>query len=555
MMDAARWKLIERIYERVSELPAEERTTYLQTHHKDDPDLIEQVESLFGQKDEAVGFFESFRGDIFTNFEEDQPPVSNTDPLLGLRVAQYVIEDRLGVGGMGTVYRAKDVKLERNVALKVLHPELSGDEQARDRFVTEAKTASTLNHPNVATIYGIEDVLDNRLAIAMMFCEGSSLKERLEGDLPDMQQVIQISLQIASGLNAAHEKGVIHRDIKPGNVMLDTNDRARIVDFGLARFAGQAKITKTGDTMGTVAYMSPEQAKGEAVTHQADIWSFGVVLFEMLTGELPFHADTMHAMLYAVINEQPIPLAGLRPDIPAPLEEIVNRALSRDLHSRYQDFHEVITDLQAVQDGKVLTTNPVAASEEVAVARAVEKEIKENTETARILVVDDEPDIELMLRQQYFRKIRSGEWDLVFAENGEDALEKLAAHPDIQLILTDIQMPGMDGLTLLSRLKELGRLTRTIVVSAYGDMRNIRKAMNNGAYDFLTKPIQFSDLESTIYKTLDNIRELQIARSTRDRLARLENELGFARRIQQDLLPKPLPSNALIFICGYPARS
>lgn len=551
MMDANRWKLIERIYEAVRELSEKERDAYLDVHYGDDKAVVAEVHKLFNQKDEAVNFFEAFRGDIFSSIDDpvEEPAPAYADPLVGTQVAHYHIEEKVGSGGMGVVYKALDIKLQRNVALKVLNTELNSNEEARARFMTEAKAASALSHPNVATVYAVEDILDNRLAIAMTFCEGKSLKDRMKKEgLPEIVDAVNIGLQIAKGLHAAHEKGIVHRDIKPGNIMLDKGGNVSLVDFGLARVMGETKITKTGSTMGTVAYMAPEQAKGGKAGHQADIWSFGVVLFEMLTGQMPFYGEHLHSMLYAVINEQPIPISGLRPGIPSQLEHVVSRALSKELKQRYDNFGHVISDLQAVLDGKELFEPEVVAEEPAAVEVAP---VEGANEPVKILVVDDEPDIELLLRQQYYKKIRAGEWELIFAENGADALKKIDEMPSIHLVLTDIQMPEMDGLTLLSKLRERKRLIRTIVVSAYGDMKNIRKAMNQGAYDFLTKPIQFPDLERTIYKTIDNINELQQAHSLQRRLLNLENELTLARRIQQQVLPKRLPESDELSVYAY----
>ncbi len=558
-MDQTRWKLVEQLYEEVRELSEVDRSAYLKKQHKADEDLVAMVHALFARQDEAVDFFSSLQDDIFRNSEifyrkkdagaekpADDSAIHLQDPLIGQQVAQYQIEALLGSGGMGRVYRAHDTKLHRDVALKVINADLNSNDEARERFLVEARAASALMHSNVATVYAIEEILGSRLAIAMSYCEGDTLKEvlkkgALKKEVFPVEKAIQIALQIARGLNAAHRKGIIHRDVKPGNVMISHDGMVRIVDFGLARFSGQSRITRTGSTMGTVSYMAPEQVKGERVTHQVDIWAFGVVLFEMLTGQVPFNGEHMHSMLYAIVNEYPVRLSGLRPDIPAQLDVIVSRALDKDLNRRYKDFEDIISDLESVLAGKEL-----AQPEPVQIVSAVELSDDSAPEPhgpIQILIVDDEPDIELLMRQQYMKKIRAGEWNLIFAENGRDALEKLESNPEIQVVLTDIQMPVMNGLTLLGNIQDMDRLIKTIVVSAYGDMQNIRQAMNNGAYDFVTKPIQFTDLERTIYKTLDNIKEIQAARSAQMRLITLENELGLARKIQQEVLPKKWQEN------------
>ncbi len=558
MMDATRWKLIERLYEEVRELSEAQRKAYLTSHPDTDAELIAEVNVLLDQQEKAAGFFEEFREDIFSKVEEpeEKTPAQATDSLVGRKIAQYKVEEKIGDGGMGAVYKALDTKLDRYVALKILHASLSSSEEAKERFIIEAKAASLLSHPNVATVYAIEDLPDERMAIAMMYCEGTTLKERLKQGLPEIDIAVDIAIQIAKGLLAAHQRGVIHRDIKPGNIMLGERDEVRIVDFGLARVAGQSRITRTGSTMGTVAYMAPEQAKGAQTGHQADIWSFGVVLFEMLTGQVPFYGEHIHSMLYAVINEQPVPIAGLRPGIPSQLSYIVTRAISKDLFHRYNNFEEIINDLETAQKGKDIEKKVDEHSTDSGALDVLSQQREQEEGAIKILVVDDEPDVELLLRQQYMKKIRAEEWQLVFAENGVDALEKLEADPEIQLVMTDIQMPVMNGLTLLSRIDEMDRLIRTIVVSAYGDMQNIRKAMNAGAFDFVTKPIQFPDLERTIYKTIDQIRSQKLADDNQHRLLSLENELDLARQVQQSVLPKQLPESDELSIYAYmePAR-
>ena len=192
---------------------------------------------------------------------------------------KYKILEELGEGGMGIVYKAKDTKLDRTVALKFLPPELTRDEEAKERFIQEAKAASALDHPNICTIYEIDETKDNRMFISMACYEGESLREKIDKGLVKIEEATDIAAQIAQGLDKAHKKGIIHRDIKPANIMITEDGVVKIVDFGLAKLAGQVKLTRTGTTLGTVAYMSPEQAQGEAVDHRTDIWSLGVVLY------------------------------------------------------------------------------------------------------------------------------------------------------------------------------------------------------------------------------------------------------------------------------------
>jgi serine/threonine protein kinase len=208
--------------------------------------------------------------------------------MIGQTISHYKILEKLGGGGMGVVYKAEDTKLKRLVALKFLPTELTHDEEAKVRFVHEAQAASALDHPNICNIHEIDETDDGRIFICMAYYEGETLKEKIErGPLP-IDQTLDLTLQIAQGLAKAHEHGITHRDIKPANVMITKDGIAKIVDFGLAKLAGQSRLTQTGSTLGTMAYMSPEQARAEVVDHRTDIWALGVVLYEMLTGQLPF---------------------------------------------------------------------------------------------------------------------------------------------------------------------------------------------------------------------------------------------------------------------------
>jgi len=215
--------------------------------------------------------------------------------MVGKTISHYKILEKLGEGGMGVVYKAEDIKLKRTVALKFLPPELTRNSKARKRFIQEAQAASALDHPNICVIHEIDeakpapaDAGDGQMFICMAYYEGETLEQKIENGPLETEEIINIALQIAQGLAKAHENGIVHRDIKPGNIIITNDGTAKILDFGLAKLAGQVRITKTGATIGTVAYMSPEKARGEEVDHQSDIWSYGVVLYEMITGRLPF---------------------------------------------------------------------------------------------------------------------------------------------------------------------------------------------------------------------------------------------------------------------------
>jgi dienelactone hydrolase/predicted Ser/Thr protein kinase len=262
----------------------------------------------------------------------------------GTMISHYKIIEKIGAGGMGVVYKALDTRLDRPVALKFLPPRLLCDAEAKARFEHEAKAASALNHNNITTIHEIDEA-EGRCFIVMEYIEGQSIRELLKERPLAIDEIADIALQIGSGLDAAHKKGIIHRDIKSANIMWTDTGQAKIMDFGLAKVKTVTRLTREGTTLGTVAYMSPEQARGEEVDHRSDIWSLGVVLYEMLSGELPFKGDREAAILYSVVHEEPKPLKETRPGVPPELVKIIDRALKKKAESRYPSVAEMLTDL------------------------------------------------------------------------------------------------------------------------------------------------------------------------------------------------------------------
>jgi non-specific serine/threonine protein kinase len=283
--------------------------------------------------------------------------------MIGKTISHYKIIDGLGQGGMGVVYKAEDTKLQRLVALKFLPENLTRDAEAKARLVQEARAAAALNHPNICTIYEIDES-EGRLFLALEFVEGETLRKKVTSNQLSVSSVVEYAVQIVEGLQAAHEKGVIHRDIKSSNLMITTKGQIKIMDFGLAKLAGGSFLTKDKSTMGTVAYMSPEQARGRKVDQRTDLWSFGVVLYEMLTGQLPFQSDHEQVLIYAIINEMPEPISDLRPDTPQALAAIVNKALTKNFDKRYQRVEEMLADLHALQGPASLAT-PVVKTPKV----------------------------------------------------------------------------------------------------------------------------------------------------------------------------------------------
>jgi serine/threonine protein kinase/tetratricopeptide (TPR) repeat protein len=266
--------------------------------------------------------------------------------MIGKIISHYRIVEQLGEGGMGEVYKAEDIKLKRTVALKFLHPELTREEEAKTRFIHEARAASALEHPNICTVFEIDQTSEGQSFIAMSYCEGETLKNRIERGPLILDHAINIAIQCCRGLTKAHEKSIIHRDIKSANIMIAGDDQVKIVDFGLAKLSGKTQLTMEGSTLGTIAFMSPEQARGEVVDHRTDIWSLGVVLYEMITGQLPFKGEYEQAVVHSIINEMPDALTGLRTAVPLELERIVNKCLEKDPADRYQHMDELIVDLR-----------------------------------------------------------------------------------------------------------------------------------------------------------------------------------------------------------------
>jgi serine/threonine protein kinase/tetratricopeptide (TPR) repeat protein len=270
-------------------------------------------------------------------------------PMIGRTISHYKILEHLGGGGMGVVYKAEDTHLKRTVALKFLPAAFSLDPDAKARFKNEAEAASSLDHPNICNVHDIDETADGQIFICMACYEGQTLKKRIEeGPLP-LSDAIDIALQVARGLQAAHEAGMVHRDVKPANIMVTAKGEAKILDFGVAKLAGRAVLTKTGSTVGTAAYASPEQARGEEVDRRSDIFSLGVVLYEMITGHRPFRGEHEAAITYSLMNETPEPLAKYKADVPQELQRVIDKSLGKQREDRYQHIDEMLVDLRNAQ--------------------------------------------------------------------------------------------------------------------------------------------------------------------------------------------------------------
>ena len=266
--------------------------------------------------------------------------------MIGRTVSHYHILEQLGGGAMGVVYKAQDTRLKRLVALKFLPATLTRDDDAKRRFVQEAESASALDHPHVCTIHDIDQTEDGQVFIAMAFYEGETLKKRVQkGPLP-IDDVLLFSHQIAQGLQAAHDAGIIHRDVKPANVMITTRGEAKLVDFGIAKLAGHADLTQTGSSVGTISYMAPEQFEGR-VDARADLWALGVVMYELLAGRRPFEGDNDMETMNAVFHHTPQPIVAFRTDVPEPLAAVIGRALQKDPGRRFGSAAEMATAIDA----------------------------------------------------------------------------------------------------------------------------------------------------------------------------------------------------------------
>src|SRR5256714_97063 len=351
-MTPERWQQLKQIFQSALERTPAERSAFLSEACADDPALRSQVDSLIASHEQAGDSIEAMAAEAATEMLGDEQP----GPILGKQISHYRVVGRIGRGGMGEVFLAQDTSLGRKVALKLLRSDFTRIEERLRRFQQEARAASALNHPNILTIHEIGH--DGSLHfMATEYVEGETLRQHLSRARMTVGETLNVGVQVASALAAAHQAGIIHRDIKPENIMVRTDGNVKVLDFGLAKLT-EPKTSETaaptlpqvetapGVVMGTFSYMSPEQARGLPVDARTDIWSLGVMIYEMVAGRQPFEGETASDVMSLILQKEPPPLAHSSPEVPPELERIVRKALRKDKEERYQTIKDLLIDLR-----------------------------------------------------------------------------------------------------------------------------------------------------------------------------------------------------------------
>ncbi|MDX2041891.1 MAG: serine/threonine-protein kinase [Acidobacteriota bacterium] len=358
-MTPERWQQIEQLYHRALELDSAARAAFLGSATKADAELRREVESLLASHDEAASFIEQPPADIVAGM------MAEKHSMIGRTLGHYELTSLLGAGGMGEVYRARDLRLDRDVAVKILPEHLAQDVEALRRFEREAKAVAALSHPNILSIFDFGTDEGTSYAV-MELLKGETLRDRIQHGTLAWRETVEIGSAIAEGLAAAHAKNIIHRDLKPENIFLTNSGQVKILDFGIARvkrtispdaetLTTSIETTKHGVVMGTIGYMSPEQVKGETAEAPSDIFSLGCVLYEMVSGQRPFARRTTAEMIAAILDAEPAPLSGSGNKLPAEIRRVINHCLQKKPDERYQSARDLAFDLKAMLTGKTIS--------------------------------------------------------------------------------------------------------------------------------------------------------------------------------------------------------
>jgi serine/threonine protein kinase len=517
-MKPERWRQVDQLFHAALERAPGERAAFLREACIDDDSLLREVESLLAQ-DAEIG---SFIADPAYAVAASRIVVDETPSLEGQSISHYRIISLLGKGGMGEVYRARDTRLDREVAVKVLPVEFSRDPDRLRRFEQEALATSALNHPNILTIYDIGSHEGAPYIIAELL-EGEELRAVLKRGAIPLSRAMDYAQQIATGLAAAHSRGIIHRDLKPENFFVTTDSFVKVLDFGLAKLRPpeapdskaltQRKATAPGAVMGTPSYMSPEQARGQEVDARTDIFSLGVVLYEMLAGRAPFGGVNALDVIGAILNQEPVPLRQRAPGTPRELENIVSRALRKDREERYQHVRDLLVELKDLKQelefeaklkgaqafvtpllGKSVQTSGTPPEGGTTNVQPAEASTSGQTRI-RVLCVDDHP----LLREGIAAIINNQPDMLLAAEasNGREAIQKYREHqPDVTLM--DLRLPDMSGIDSMIAIRSEFTEARIIMLTTFEGDVEIQRSLEAGARGYLHKSIPPKDLAEAI---------------------------------------------------------